>query len=142
MNLLKSCYTHVVIKTFGKLWIPSLLMDSFLSTLFIQSCNQISKLNNRDESCCCALTRVLWVTSSRDSCLMALRASSVSPWPPHSNYRSLGRSIPDLFIFLPPLHECVAIAVCLSISLLHHGLLMRQGTVCLSYWPRSKASLV
>lgn len=43
-DLLKSCYTYVVIKTFAKRWFSSLLMDSFLSVVFIKSCNQISEL--------------------------------------------------------------------------------------------------
>lgn len=37
MHLLKSCYTHVVIKTFETRRFPSLLTDSFLSVLFVQS---------------------------------------------------------------------------------------------------------
>lgn len=100
-DLLKSCYTYVVIKTFEKCWFSSLLTDSFLSILFIISCNQISELKNRDEICCCVQNQSTWATSSRDSRLMALRANSLSTWPPFSNYHGLGRSIPDLFSPLP-----------------------------------------
>lgn len=47
-----------------------------------------------------------------------------------------------LILFFPPLHKCVTLAVCLSISSLNHWRLMRQRAACLSYWLRSKASLI
>lgn len=51
-NLLKSCYTYVVIKTFEKRRFPSLLTDRSLNVLFVRSRNQMSGLEKTDWRCC------------------------------------------------------------------------------------------